>query len=113
MNILKINTLAEAEKAMKEIGVSTEGIEQMKKKAIHKVIKLKGLDIRAANILKQQILSIGGDLACSKKASMLKGNKTDAILMGTLKQYEQLIPKLEKQPYGLQKIKEKLKSILI
>ncbi len=113
MEILKINNINDAEKAMQEIGVSSEGIELMKGKLVHKVVKLKDIGVKAVNILKQQMLSIGGEVACSKQASMLEGEKTDAILMGTLKQFESLIFKLEKQPFGLREIGEKLKSLLI
>jgi dihydropteroate synthase len=109
---LKIKSVKDAEKAMLEIGVSSEGISMMKKKAVHKVIKLKDINIKAANILKQQILSLGGDLALPKKACMLEGEKTDAILMGTLKQIENLISVLEKQPFGLKELGEKLKKEL-
>ena len=112
MEFLKIENIKDAEKAMQEIEVSSEGIELMKGKLVHKIVRLRDVDVKAVNILKQQMLSLGGEVACSKQASMLEGEKTDAILMGTLKQFELLISNLEKQPFGLKELGEKLSIIL-
>jgi len=66
-----------------------------------KIIPLKLYDISSptANILKQEMLSLGGDLVVHKNVVNCKVEKTDVIFLGTLKQYELLIKKIEMQKY--------------
>lgn len=66
-----------------------------------KIIPLKLYDISSptANILKQEMLSLGGDLVVHKNVVNCKVEKTDVIFLGTLKQYELLIKKIERQKY--------------
>ncbi len=112
MEILDINSLDKAKEVLIEIGVSSEGIEIMSKKMVHKIIKIKDLESKAINIIKQNMLSLNGDAACSRDAVYLEDKKSDVILMGTIKQFEKLIQKLKNQPFGLDKIAEELNKFL-
>ena len=107
-----INTTKQAEEEMQKIGVSREGINLMSSKLIFKVIKLEKLDIRAANILKQEMLSAGGEVALSRGVIDFSVKFTDILLAGTLKQYQTLIKKLKKQPFGLSQIGEDINLLL-
>lgn len=100
------------EKEFKRIGVYPQGIEIMTPKFQFKIIKLKELDSRAANIIKQEMLSAGGEAALSKDAVENTGKATDVLLAGTLRQYKDLTEKLKKQPFGLDKIAEELDTVL-
>ncbi|MBU1992759.1 dihydropteroate synthase, partial [Patescibacteria group bacterium] len=70
------------------------------------------LDIRAANIFKQECLSVGADLALPKDACKLIAKRTDAALIANLKQIEKLIVKLNIQPFGLKEIAKELQTVL-
>ena len=49
----------------------------MDKKALFRVVRVKGLDIRAANILKQEMLSRGGEVATSRDVYELGGEEAE------------------------------------
>lgn len=101
MNIirsLQITDVREAIHQMKKVGVDETGINLMKGKALHLNLKLEGIKPRIANILKQEMLSLGGDAALDQRGLDCSAEITDAILMGTQKQFEKLLPKLELYP---------------
>ena len=65
MQIVQINNANDAAKAMQAIGVTSRGAEIMVEKALFQAIRLEGVDTRAANILKQTMLSQGAEAAVS------------------------------------------------
>jgi len=110
-HLLCIRNQEEARAIMEKIGADPGSYPYMVPKAIHRCIKLKNINGITANILKQEMLSRGGEAAISREA--LHGRtKTDVLLMGTLKQYHLLIEKLKQQPLGLRKLSEEIKGLL-
>jgi dihydropteroate synthase len=99
---------------MGKVGVDATGIKLMKGKTLHFNLRVEGIDPRTANLLKQEMLSLGGDAALDGRGLDCSAKWTDAILMGTQKQFEKLILKLDRyinlQPLG-QSLKETLKNI--
>jgi dihydropteroate synthase len=99
---------------MKKVGVDPTGVKLMEGKTLHFNLKVEGIEPRTANLLKQELLSLGGDVAVDGRGFDCSANQTDALLMGTQKNFEKLILKLEQypdlQPLG-QSIKETLKNI--
>jgi len=89
---------------MQDIGVDPYGIKIMLPKAITHLVRLKSVSNIAANILKQEILSLGGDAAVARDALTGKARKTDCLLMGNLSQFRGLSGKLNEQPFGLGKL---------
>jgi hypothetical protein len=98
--------VAEARAALGHIRVSGAGIDIMEKKALFRVVRVSGLDVRAANILKQEMLSRGGEVATSREVYELRGGSADCLVMGTLTQFDRLLPKLKQQPFGLRRLAE-------
>ncbi len=86
---------------MTRLGVDPEGIRIMQDKASHLLIRVDAIDIRAALILKQDMLSLGGDVALRRDAAGLTIDKTPALIMGTSLQVGRLVSKLKGQPFGL------------
>ena len=84
----------------------------MEKKALFRVVRVRGLDIRAANILKQEMLSRGGEVATSREVYELHGESADCLVMGTLTQFERLLPKLKQQPFGLRRLAGAIETAL-
>lgn len=96
------------------VGVDATGIKLMKGKTLHFNLRVEGLHPRIANLLKQEMLSLGGDTALDGRGLDCSTNSTDAILMGTQKQFENLILKLNRFPDLIalgQSFKETLKNI--
>jgi dihydropteroate synthase len=101
----------EARRALEDIGVDPGAYPYLLPKARFFCIKLKDISYRAANIIKQEMLSKGGEAAVSRQAISCEGSG-DIILMGTLKQYHRLGRKLRVQPLGLKKVAEEIERIL-
>ena len=112
MKIIKINNLEEALTIFQKIGVDPYGIEAMATKTINVNILLKDKSCKVANIIKQEMLSIGGDAAIARGAVACSIASTDILIMGTLKQISALIRKIEKQPFGLNLIADDISKIL-
>jgi dihydropteroate synthase len=117
MNLIRclhVTSANEAIRQMKKMGVDPTGVKLMEGKTLHFNLKLEGIEPRTANLLKQEMLSLGGDVALDGRGLDCSAKQTDALLMGTQKHFEKLIPKLEPYPdlHSLgQSIKETLKNI--
>ena len=112
MQIIDINTLEEAKKEIKEIGSDPQSIEIMAPKIISKVIKVNNVVLQDAIIIKQDMLSIGGEVAVPKNTFKLHEKTGDILIIGNLKQIKDLMIKLNRHYPRLKKISEEL-SILI
>ncbi len=110
-HVVHITRQKEARAALDEIGPDPGSFPYMLPKAVHRCIKLKNINGPAANIIKQEMLSRGGEAAISR-AALIDRSRTDVLLMGTLRQYELLIDKLKKQPLGLGKLALEIKNLL-
>jgi hypothetical protein len=98
--LLTAKSLTEAEAELRKINVHPIGIQVMALKAVYRLVKFESVDAKTANIVKQEMLSRGGDVAVAESVGMFEDKKTGMILMGTLAQYIRLIRKLKKQSYG-------------
>ena len=112
MQLKEIKNTREAQEKLRALGVTPKGIEIMAPKMLGRVVELSGLDPRGANMLKQNALSLGGDLALPETAYELKGRKTRGILMGNREQIVALVGKLAGQPYGLRQVGRDLRAVL-
>ena len=102
--IISIDTLDEARKELLSVGVHPGGLDIMAPKAVFKAVKIKNVSVVAANILKQDMLSRGGDAATSKGTIDHSEEKTDVILLGTVFQYKSLAERLKSQQFGLPRL---------
>ncbi|MDH7573348.1 MAG: dihydropteroate synthase [Clostridia bacterium] len=109
---MELANRTEAETALRSIGVEEAGVAIMAPKAVHRVIKVENIPLRAAHILKQEMLSLGGEAAVSREVMALTADKSEVILMGTLRQFERLTEKLRHQYFGLPSLAEQLSALL-
>jgi len=97
---------------LKRVGVDPYGIRAMISKMRNLNILLEGIECKVANILKQEMLSCGGDVAVARGSVECSIEKTDALIIGTIKQLEALADKISIQPFGLKRISIDLKNLL-
>ena len=100
MEIYKIDNIDIA-KEMQKLNVDKAGIAIMKKKANLHFFYIKNIYCGASNILKQDALSIGAELAVPNGSVDCKIKYHDAILICNDKQLEILSNKEKAQPYKL------------
>ena len=117
MNLIRCLHITNANEAIhqiREVGVDPTGVKLMEGKTLHFNLKMEEIDPRTANVLKQEMLSLGGDVAVDRRGLDCSIKQTDALLMGTQEHFEKLILKLEQYPdLGAlrQSIKEAIKNI--
>lgn len=112
MQICPIEDIASARAIMADIGVTARGSEIMAEKALFLPIRVSDVDTRAANILKQTMLSQGGDVAVSAGTINLAQPYTDVLILATAAQLKKALPRLQEQPWGLKKLAGELAQLL-
>ena len=112
LRILKLDNYSDVRKEFELIGVDPVGIDLMIPKAFQLNIRVRELSVPAALILKQEMLSLGGDCANHRMVLKNEVDSADAILMGNIKEFKKLIPKLEKQQFSLKKLSEEFSRLI-
>jgi len=98
-------------KYLKELGVDSGGVNILASKAKTHLISIKDLHVGGANILKQDALSVGADLAVPRGTVVAAQKRVDTLLIATTKELETLARKELAQPFGLKDLAAKLKKI--
>lgn len=111
MKLYKIST-SNFEALYQRLGAQGLGAKILAKKSNTHTIYIKDLHTGAANILKQDALSIGADLAVPKGTILNTTKTVDAILIANDKHLEILSKKEQAQPFGLKDISFKLKEFI-
>ena len=111
MRVEKLSSVSDSKKLLHTLGVDEGGINILSSKMQMHLISIKELHVGAANILKQDALSIGADLAVPRGTVIAKTPYVDVLLIATQKQLETLSKKELAQPFGLKELAGKLKEI--
>jgi len=90
------------------LDVTPEGSAIMAQKTHMNLIYIHDLKTPAANILKQDALSLGADLAVPKDTITCKTPFVDAVLIANDKQLKELVRKEKAQPFGLKEVAHQL-----
>jgi dihydropteroate synthase len=112
IHILETRDPQDLRQILQDIKVDPYGIEIMLPKAVQHLVRINSISCIAANILKQEMLSLGGDVAVARNALTGKARKTDCLLMATLSQFNRLTEKLNRQPFGLDRLAHDLSDSL-
>ena len=97
---------------LEDLGVDPGGIRRMLGKTRVLNILLHAIPCGAANILKQEMLSLGGDAAVARGTVCCSASHSDVMLMGTPRQLADLPRRLAAQPLGLAVVGDELSSLL-
>jgi len=111
-HIIDVKTLQDAKSEIQKIGSDPQSIDIMAPKTISKVIKLENVILQDAIIIKQDMLSIGGEVAVPKKTFELHEKTGEILIIGTLKQLHDLVEKLDRHYPRLQTIANELALLL-
>jgi dihydropteroate synthase len=109
MQTYKIS-ISDTKKFYENLGCDSGGISILSKKSKLHTLYIKDLHVGAANILKQDALSIGADLAVPIGVIIARDKYVNAVLIGTTKHFETLARKELAQPFGLKELAKSLKD---
>ena len=112
MKIYQLNSIKNKKQFLKELNVHGGGVSIMAKKMELLYFFIKDLKTPAVNILKQDALSIGAELATPSGVITCEKEYYDCLLMGTRKQIEILSQKELAQPFGLKALAKELNEFL-
>jgi len=112
MKVTQLNSSTNMEKLLTQIGVDVGGIKILSSKAKLYVIKISNLHVGGANILKQDALSVGCDVAVPRGTVVAEKKYVDVVLIATKRELEKLSKKELAQPFGLKEVAKELSKIL-
>ena len=112
MRIVEIENTSYAERELQNIGSDPAGVRIMAPKSVFRVLKLNKIPSVAANVLKQEMLSLGGEAATSYHSVDLSSRTTDLLIMGSQRQLRQLVKKLKLHAFGLPRTAVKIETAL-
>jgi dihydropteroate synthase len=111
VRLLAVRSSAEAERELAAIHVDPFNIRNMAPKMVHRLLLLEGVSGREGSLLKQEMLSLGGDAALS--GSVVEGDYSGSvIIMGTEKQLRRLCSRLAEHPFGLPSLAADIRRML-
>ena len=93
---------------LKELGVDGGGLSILDAKGNLHLISIQDLHVGAANILKQDALSVGADLAVPKGTVIASEPRVNALLIANERQLRALVQKERAQPFGLKQLSVEL-----
>ncbi len=112
LSLVHISTVQQAHDLLSNLGCYPVGADLMATKAICLVVRVNGLLPQAANVLKQEMLARGGEVAVPAGALHLETKRVDCIVMGTLTQYARLVDILGQQPFELPDLARRLRVFM-
>ncbi len=112
MNIYQIGSIKNSKEFLKDLGVQGGGVSIMSKKMELLYFQIRDMRTPAINILKQDALSIGAELAVPSGVIVCERDYYDCLLIANRKQIEILSQKELSQPFGLKKLAKELQNFL-
>jgi len=112
VKIEKLSDNIDAGHYLKLLGADSAGVKILSSKMKLHFFLISDMHVGAANILKQDALSIGADLAVPKGTVTASQSRVDAILIANERQLAELCRKELSQPLGLKEIAAELKKFV-
>lgn len=108
MKLYKIDASDNQKELLESLNVDSGGVPIISNKMNIMTFMIRDLRIPAANILKQDALSIGAELATPRGTITCEGAHCDVLLMVTPAQLKKIIKKELAQPFGLKAVANEL-----
>ena len=89
-----------------------EGVGIMTRKGRIFPVRLDGVSLKASPLLKQEVLSVGGDAAHARGIADHSVAASPVVLLATWGQYRRLLPKLRRQPFRLTELADEVDRAL-
>ncbi len=110
--VLEWDRFLEIAREIERTDSDPEGVGIMTRKARIFPVRLDGVSLKASPLLKQELLSVGGDAAHARGIADHSVASSPVVLLATWGQYRRLLPKLQRQPFRLAEIAEEVDRAL-
>jgi dihydropteroate synthase len=110
--VLEGDDLAEIAREIERTESDPEGVGIMTRKGRVFPVRLSGVSLKASPLLKQELLSVGGDAAHARGVADHSVTTSGVLLLATWGQYRRLLPKLKRQPFGLAELADEVDRAL-
>jgi dihydropteroate synthase len=112
VQVTKLSNKIDIKTYLETLGVDSGGVGILASKTRQHIVSIKNMPVGAANILKQDALSIGADLAVPRGTVTGAISKVDTLLIATQRQLQALAKKELAQPFGLKLLALELQKII-
>ena len=110
--VLEAESLAEVAREVARTESDPEGVAIMSRKGRIYPVRVDGVSLKAAPLLKQETLSVGADSAHARGIADHSVASTSVVVLATWGQYQRLLPKLRRQPFRLADAAEEIDHAL-
>lgn len=112
LRVLELRSREDARREIARLGVQPPADAWMADKLTALPIRVENVEGRAAALLKQEMLALGGDCALHQQVAAFDRAPRPLLLLGTRRMYRRLLPKMKLQPFGLPALAEELRTLL-
>jgi dihydropteroate synthase len=91
---IDVRTRQELEAMITRLGTDPSAARSLSPRGLSRVISVSGVEAREAAILRQELLTLGGELAMNDEVSRKRSGKTDVLILANLYQVVRLAPRL-------------------
>jgi dihydropteroate synthase len=112
VRFLGTSTDDDVRREMIRVGCDLEGVRIMAPLARTIVLRVENLSAPAANILKQEMLAVGGDAATHRETITAKAPRGPAVIFGTRRALLLVAHRLGAQPFGLAAVGRAIRQVL-
>jgi dihydropteroate synthase len=110
--VLEWERLDEIAREIERTESDPEGVGIMTRKGRIFPVRLDGVSLKASPLLKQEVLSVGGDAAHARGIADHSVAESPVVLLATWGQYRRLLPKLRRQPFRLTELADEVDRAL-
>ena len=104
--------LAEIAREIERTGSDPEGVGIMTRKGRIYAVWLDDVPLKASPLLKQEMLSAGGDASHARGVADHSVGSSPTLLLATWGQYRRILPKLKRQPFSLKEVADEVDRAL-
>jgi dihydropteroate synthase len=104
VRVLEVEDLAEVARELERTGSEPEGVALIARKGLVRLVRVDAVSLKAAPLLKQEMLALGGDSAQARGIADHSVPDSSVVLAATPGQFQRLPPKLERQPFHLREL---------
>jgi dihydropteroate synthase len=110
--LLSLASPADVEREIARIGSDPAGVRIMAPKAERFMLRIENVRGKAAAILKQMMLSAGGELCVAREVAAFDDTPRPVLVIGDARQFERIRARLLTEPFGLREIAREIEKVL-